>query len=71
MYVNKTYLSDKMKQIIKRIVFILNVVKIQFLKVQKLLEIIWLGHFFFQSGALFSNRYERDAHTSRDKFTTK
>jgi hypothetical protein len=27
--------------------------------------------FFFQSRALFSLRYERDARTSRDKFTTK
>jgi hypothetical protein len=33
-----------------------------------LLEIIWLGHFFFQSGALFSWSYERNARTSRSSF---
>ena len=67
---NQPYSIYKTSKLVNVLFFKLNVIKIQFLKVQKLLEIVLFG-FFFQSGALFSNRYERDAHTSRDKFTTK
>ena len=67
---NQPYSIYKTIKLVNLLFFKLNLIKIQFIKVQKLLEIVLFG-FFFQSGALFSNRYERDAHTSRDKFTTK